>query len=172
VDNVALVFLIRDELGGGAAAYGTAMAIFGVGMVSATALVARNSARWRSERLLTGSFLSTGVSTAMLAAAPSVPFVYAAQFVGGGSNGIDVAAQTTLVQERAPAAMLGRMSGALNTAVAVGFLIAYLGGGLLVDITSPRTAFWIAAAGTFAAVFVLRPVWRSAPPRAQTSPQP
>jgi MFS family permease len=59
--------------------------------------------------------------------------------------------------------MLGRMSGALNSAVAVGFLVAYLGGGALVEATSPRTAFLIAAVGTAVATLVIRPVWRSEP---------
>lgn len=172
VDNVALVFLVRDSLGGGSVAYGVAMAVFGIGMVSGSALIARHSTRWRAERLLSGTFAATGAGTAILAGAPTLGFVYPAQFIGGAANGIDVAAQTTLVQQRAPASMLGRLSGAINSAVAVGFLVAYLGGGALVDATSPRTAFWVAAVGTFAAVFVLTPVWRSAPPPAPTSRRP
>jgi MFS family permease len=96
-----------------------------------------------------------------LGLAPSLAFVYPAQFVGGAANGVDVAAQTTLVQQRTPPAMLGRMSGALNSAVAVGFLVAYLGGGTLVELTSPRTAFLIAAVGTLGAVWAARPVWAS-----------
>jgi MFS family permease len=163
VDNVAMVFLVRDTLGGGAAAYGAAMAVFGVGMVTGSALVVRYT-KWRAERLLLGSFLSTSASMVALGSAPTLAAVYPAQFVGGIGNGIDVAAQTTLVQRRTPPAMLGRMSGALNSAVAVGFLVAYLGGGTLVELTSPRTAFYVAAAGTLAAVAVARPVWRTPTP--------
>jgi hypothetical protein len=64
--------------------------------------------------------------------------------------------------------MLGRMAGAMNAAVAVGFLVAYIGGGALVQATSPRTAFLIAAAGTMGAVFVIRPIWSSVPATAST----
>jgi hypothetical protein len=53
------------------------------------------------------------------------------------------------------------MSGALNSAVAVGFLFAYLGGGALVEATSPRIAFLIAAIGSLGAIVVARPVWRA-----------
>jgi MFS family permease len=158
VDNVALVFLVRDTLGGGAAAYGSAMAVFGVGMVVGSAVLVRY-ANWRAERLLLGSFIATAGGTAGLALAPSLAFVYPAQFVGGAANGVDVAAQTTLVQQRTPPAMLGRMSGAVNSAVAVGFLVAYIGGGALVELTSPRTALLIAAVGTLGAVAVSKPVW-------------
>jgi MFS family permease len=158
VDNVALVFLVRDTLGGGPAAYGAAMAVFGIGMVVGSAVLVRY-ANWRAERLLLGSFLATAGGTAGLAAAPSLAFAYPAQLVGGAANGVDVAAQTTLVQQRTPPAMLGRMSGAVNSAVAVGFLVAYLGGGTLVELTSPRAAFLVAAIGTLGAVAVAKPVW-------------
>jgi MFS family permease len=162
VDNVALVFLVRETLGGGPAAYGAAMAAFGVGMVAGSALLVRYS-NWRAERMLLGSFVMTAGSAAMLGVAPSLAAVFPAQVLGGMGNGIDVAAQTTLVQRRAPASMLGRMSGALNSGVAVGFLVAYLGGGALVDVTSPRTAFLVAAVGTLLALVVAAPVWRSVP---------
>jgi MFS family permease len=162
VDNVALVFLVRDTLGGGAAAYGAAMAVFGVGMVTGSVLIVRH-AQWRAERTLLASFTLTAGCAAGLSVAPSLAFVYPAQLAGGIGNGFDVAAQTTLVQRRTPPSMLGRMSGAVNSAVAVGFLIAYLGGGALVDATSPRTAFMVAAIGTLGALFVARPVWQRAP---------
>ena len=160
VDNVALVFLVRDTLGGGPAAYGAAMAVFGVGMVTGSALVIRYS-RWRAERILVGSFALTAGNATILALAPSLAAVYPAQLIGGMGNGMDVAAQTTLVQRRTPASMLGRMAGALNSGVAVGFLVAYLGGGALVDLTSPRVAFLVAAVGSLLAIAVARPVWRS-----------
>jgi MFS family permease len=162
IDNVALVFLVRDTLGGGSAAYGAAMAVFGVGMVTGSALVVRYR-NWRAERMLLGSFTLTAGSAAMLGLAPSLAAVYPAQLLGGMGNGLDVAAQTTLIQRRTPPSMLGRMSGAGNSGVAVGFLVAYLGGGALVDATSPRTAFLVAAAGSLLAIVVARPVWRSVP---------
>ena len=159
VDNVALVFLVRDTLGGGSAAYGAAMALFGLGMVAGSALIVRHQ-EWRADRMLLGSFSLTAAGSATLSVAPSLAVIYPAQVVGGIGNGFDVAAQNTLVQRRTPPSMLGRMSGAVNSAVAFGFLVAYLGGGVLVDATSPRIAFAVAAAGTVAAIFVASPVWR------------
>lgn len=162
IDNVALVFLVRDDLGQGSAAYGIAMAVFGVGMVAGSLLVTRYR-NWRAERVLAVSVAGTAASTAMLGVGQSMAVVYPAQLIGGASNGLDVAAQTTIVQRITPPAMLGRMSGAVNSGVAVGFLVAYLGGGALVDATSPRTAFLGAGVGTAMALIVLRPVWRSEP---------
>jgi MFS family permease len=162
VDNVALVFLVRDTLDGGAGAYGAAMAVFGAGMVLGSALIIRNPG-WRPERILLGSFSLTAACAGTLSVAPSLAVVFPAQLAGGAGNGFDVAAQTTLVQRRTPPSMLGRMSGAFNSAIAVGFLVAYLGGGALVDATSPRTAFAVAAVGTVGAIVVARPVWSAAP---------
>jgi MFS family permease len=160
VDNVALVFLVKDTLGAGSGAYGAAMTAFGVGMVAGSLLMLRRP-NWRPERVLFGSFLATAASVAALSVARSMAIVYPAQVVGGAGNGLDVAAQTTIVQQRTPTAMLGRMAGAMNSAVAVGFLVAYLGGGALVEATSPRIAFLVAAIGTLGAVVVARPVWRA-----------
>jgi MFS family permease len=160
VDNVAMVFLVKDTLGASSGAYGAAMAAFGIGMVGGSLLVVRHP-EWRPERILLGSFAATSASTGALSVAPSMAVVYPAQVVGGAANGLDVAAQTTLVQRRTPPAMLGRMSGAVNSGVAVGFLVSYLGGGTLVEVTSPRTAFLVATIGTLGALWVARPVWRA-----------
>ena len=48
---------MRDTLGGGAAAYGAAMAVFGVGMVTGSALIVRYK-NWRAERMVLSSFAS------------------------------------------------------------------------------------------------------------------
>ena len=167
VDNVATVFLVRDTLGQSGAAYGLAMTVFGIGMVAGSALVVRYT-EWRAERMMLGTYLATAASATLLGIAPSMAIVYPAQLIGGAANGMDVAAQTTLTQRRTPVSMLGRMAGAMNSAVAVGFLVAYIGGGALVQATSPRTAFLIAAAGTMGAVFVIRPIWSSVPATAST----
>lgn len=167
VDNVATVFLVRDTLGQSGAAYGLAMTVFGIGMVAGSALVVRYT-EWRAERMMLGTYLATTASATLLGIAASMAIVYPAQLIGGAANGMDVAAQTTLTQRRTPVSMLGRMAGAMNSAVALGFLIAYIGGGALVQATSPRTAFLVAAAGTMGAVFVIRPIWSSVPATAST----
>jgi MFS family permease len=171
VDNVAIVYLVRDELGGSATTYGIALAVFAVGMVVGSALMIRFQ-HWSAERALFGGVVATIAGTAGLAAAPTMAAVYPAQIAGGMGNGLEVAAQNTIIQRRTPDSMLGRISGAVNSAVAVGFLFAYLGGGAIVDATSPRTALYIAAAGTCLSLVVLIPLWRTAPTPAQSSHRP
>jgi MFS family permease len=157
VDNVALVFLVRDTLGGGAFAYGAAMALFGVGMLLATALLFRFR-DWPVERVVFGGTAATATGTTLTGLAPTLGVVYGTQVVSGAGNGLELAAGNTLIQRRTPPAMLGRMSGASLTCVAIGFLVAYIGGGALVDATSPRTTFVVAGIGSASALWVLRPV--------------
>jgi MFS family permease len=157
VDNVALVFLVRETLGGGSFAFGAAMAAFGVGMLLATAVLVRFP-RWPAERLAFGGTAATAAGTTLTGLSPSLGAVYPAQAVAGLGNGIELAAGNTLIQRRTPPAMVGRISGALQMGVASGFLVAYLGGGALIDATSPRTAFLVAGGGSALALLVLRPV--------------
>ena len=161
VDNVAIVFLVRDTLGGGSASYGAAMAVFGAGMVAGSALLVRYRSL-RPERMMFGSAAVTAAATAALGVAPSLAYVYPAQLMGGFGNGVENASQSTLIQRLAPPGMLGRLAGTSQTAVAVGFLVSYIGGAALVDATSPRTAFLVAGAGTLLSLFALLPLLRSA----------
>ncbi len=160
IDNVALVFLIRSTLGGGSAAYGAAAAVFGLGMLIGTGLIMR-SARLSAERLFAGSIVATAAGTAGLGVVPTLAAVYPVQIIGGIGNGVDVATGNTLLQRHAPPAMLGRIMGSSQVATSLGFLVAYLGGGALVDATSPRTAFVIAGVGTLTALLALGPVVRN-----------
>jgi hypothetical protein len=142
VDNVALVFLVRETLGGGSFAFGAAMAAFGVGMLLATAVLVRFP-RWPAERLAFGGTAATAAGTTLTGLSPSLGAVYPAQAVAGLGNGIELAAGNTLIQRRTPPAMVGRISGALQMGV---------------DATSPRTAFLVAGGGSALALLVLRPV--------------
>jgi len=165
LDNVALVFLVRNTLHHGATAYGLALGIFGIGMLLATVLIVRNSS-WRAERLLFFSIIATALGTFGLGVAPTIGVVFVAMIIGGMGNGVDVAAGNTLIQSHSPPSMLGRISGASAAGTSIGFLVAYLGGGALVDATSPRTAFLVAAAGTLTALLAVAPMARTRVPAA------
>jgi predicted MFS family arabinose efflux permease len=140
------------------------MAAFGIGMFLATALLVRFT-RWRVEQTIFAGTAATAAGTLLTGLAPTLGAVYPAQVVGGAGNGIEVAAGSTLIQRHTPRAMVGRMSGALQTCVAIGFLVAYLGGGALVAATSPRTTFLVAGTGSLLALVVLRPVLAARPRR-------
>lgn len=151
VDNVALVFLSRDVLGAGPLGFGVVAAAFGIGMLVAS--VALSGGRSRSPRtLFIGGWLLTAAGTLLTGLSPLVWLAAIAQATGGAGNGADNVASDTLIQRSVPREMLGRVFGVTTTAAVVGGGIAYTAGGPLLDATSPRFVFLVAAAGVMAVV--------------------
>lgn len=146
IDNVALVFLVRDTLGGPGAAYGVVSACFGVGMLVASLTIARGTGRTPARLYLLGLLLST-VGALLTGLAPALAAAALVQLVSGSGNGVEIVASETMLHQRVPRAMLGRVAGLLSTATAAGIAISMALGGFLVDATSPRVAFFVAAAG-------------------------
>ena len=106
IDNVALVFLVRDTLGGGSAAYGAVSAIFGAGMLIGSVGVMR----WlrTPPTLLFGLALAlSSVGTLATGIAPGILLVAVAQLAAGGGNGIEIVASETISSSTSPATCSG-----------------------------------------------------------------
>jgi MFS family permease len=146
IDDVALVFLATDTLGGGGGAVGLLLAAVGIGLLAGYALLARARRRLPMTTLLLAGFAVSSAGNLLTGLAWAVAAAFAVQAVRGlGIAALDVAA-TTLVQRTAPPHLLGRMFGTLDAGIGVAAAFAYLFGGLLLDRTTPRVAFL--AAGT------------------------
>jgi MFS family permease len=165
VDNVAAVFLVRETLGGSAFVYGLIEAVFGVGMLAGSIWILRGSGGgWAASRLY---LLSCGISSLASAGsgiAPSLAVLAPVQAVAGSGNGIEIVASETIIQQRVPRGMIGRVYGFTSSATSLGLGIAMALGGLLVDATSPRTTFLIAAAGGLLVTIAVAPTLLRAPP--------
>ena len=157
IDNVALVFLVRDTLGGGSAAYGVISAIFGVGMLLGSVGVMRRTADAPRPCSTCSRSASARSAPWRPGLAPGIALVALAQFASGGGNGIEIVASETIFQQHVPRHLLGRVYGLTATAVAVGSGIAMALGGFLVDATSPRVAFLVAGAGGLLVTAVAAP---------------
>jgi predicted MFS family arabinose efflux permease len=157
LDNVALVFLVRDTLGGSAASYGLVSATFGIGMLAASLTIARGSRFPAAHLFLISLLFSTG-GTLLTGLAPAIAAVVVAQLVSGSGNGIDIVATETVLHQQVPRRMLGRVAGLLATATSAGMAISMGLGGVIVDATSPRAAFLIAAAGGAVVMVAAAPV--------------
>ncbi|MDQ3988410.1 MAG: MFS transporter [Actinomycetota bacterium] len=160
VDDVALVFLATDSLGGGQSAVALLLAAVGIGLLVGYLLLARGAGRLP---MVAAFLVGLGVSSAGnllsgLAWAVGVAFVLQA-VRGVGIAAMDVGA-TTLLQRLVPPAMLGRVFGNLYGAIGVAAALSYLLGGFLLDLTSPRVTLVAAGAGgllaTLATAVVLR----------------
>jgi MFS family permease len=157
VDNVALVFLVRETLGGSAFAYGLIEAVFGVGMLAGSFWILRGAGGWAAPRLyLLACSLS---STASLGSglAPSLAVLAPIEAIAGSGNGIEIVASETLIQQRVPRGLIGRVYGFTSSLTSLGIGIAMAGGGLLVDATSPRATFLIAGSGALVVTLTIAP---------------
>ncbi len=174
VDNVALVFLVRETLGGSAVAYGVIEAVFGVGMIVGTVWILRGrGGGWLATRLyifacglsVTGSFGG--------AIAPSVGVLAPFEAIAGAGNGIEVVAMETIIQQRVPRGMIGRVYGFISSATSLGLGVSMGLGGVLVDATSPRFAFLVASIGGLLTVIAVAPTMLRAPaPASAATPDP
>jgi MFS family permease len=69
----------------------------------------------------------------------------------------------TIVQQRVPRGMIGRVYGFTSSATSLGLGIAMALGGFLVDATSPRTTFLIASIGGLLVILAVAPTMLRAP---------
>lgn len=147
VDNVALVFLVRDTLGGGPASFGFVSAAYGVGMIVASTGLSIRRGSFTLTTLLVMAWLTTAIGALGTGIAPLVAVAALAQSIGGFGNGLENVTADTLIQQAVPREMLGRVFGLVATAAFGGSTLAYAAGGPLLDATSPRAVFLIAGAG-------------------------
>ncbi|MGZ5318549.1 MAG: MFS transporter [Actinomycetota bacterium] len=154
-DNIALVFLVRETLGGGPFAFGLVSAVFGMGMIAASAGLSIRRTSFAVTTLLVAAWLMSGVATIATGIAPLIAIAALAQGVGGFGNGLQNVAADTLIQRAVPQEMLGRVFGVVSTAAFAGSTLAYAAGGVVLDLTSPRTVFLMAGSGILAVTAVM-----------------
>jgi MFS family permease len=155
VDDVALVFLVRETLNRGSLVFGLVGGAYGVGMLAGSLGLS-----WRGTATAAGSlfvigWILSGVGTILTGVAPLVVVAALGQAVAGIGNGVGNIATDTLIQRAVPREMLGRIFGLVATAPFAGSTLAYAAGGILLDLTSPRTVFLIGGVGV---LVVLVPV--------------
>lgn len=173
VDNVALVFLVRDVLHTNALGFGIVAAAFGVGMlVASIGLTSRRSISNPALLVLLGWLLS-GIGTLATGLAPNVIAAGGMQAMAGVGNGFDNVATPTLIQRLVPPAMLGRVFGLFGTAAFAGSTLAYVLAGVLLDATSPRATLIVGGIGAIASVLLIGPLlWRAIHQISDPAPSP
>ena len=155
LDDVALVFLVRDTLGGNALAYGLVTGAYGVGMLAGSLGLSWKGTAAAAGTVFLLGWVAGGIGAVLTGIAPLIAVVAVGQAIAGVGNAVEVVAMDTLVQQAVPRQMLGRVFGLVGTAAPAGHSLAFAGGGFLVDATSPRIVFLIAGLGV---LLVLVPV--------------
>jgi MFS family permease len=156
---IALVFIqaagpievvyVKSTLHGGDRGYGLFVTAWGAGAVLASVLFARSPRRGLSATLVAG-ILALGAAFVGISLAPSLALACAAAFLGGAGNGLVLPALISLVQRLTPQELHGRMMGAVESITALSLAIALPLGGVLVAISSTRTAFLVIGLGALA----------------------
>lgn len=153
LDNVALVFLARDELNAGATGFGVLAAAFGAAMVLASLFLVRPAEGRRPSRVLLLGWFLTGTGLFLTGLAPVLALAVLSQAVGGVGNGFANVAEDTLVQHTVEQRFLGRVHGAVGSAAFLGSTLSYLlGGFLFAELLTPRQMFLVAGGGVVAVV--------------------
>jgi MFS family permease len=157
IDNVALVFLVKDTLHGSGFEYGLTVAVFGAGMITASLLLVPLARRVRPQRLLAFGVAASAVGTAGTGLAGVIGLAMLGQGMAGAGNSSELVASDTLVQQLVPQHLLGRVFGTISTGAQIGSAIAYVVAGPLISWTDPRTALVIAGLGTVFGLVAIRP---------------
>ncbi|MET1006488.1 MAG: MFS transporter [Propionibacteriaceae bacterium] len=162
VDDVAVIFLVRDSLTASPSAAALALAGVGIGLLAGFAVIARQHRLSMVVLFVVGLALNsagnllTGLSWA-------VAMVLALQIIRGvGIAGMDVGS-STLLQTTVPTELTGRVFGNLYGLVGISAGLSYVLGGLLLNATSPRTTFLVAGGGGLIAAALTG--WRLSRPR-------
>lgn len=171
VDDVALVFLARDELGAGALGYGALASIYGVGF-AAGSIAFRRARLGRAETAFVAGLFLTGVGGLLTGLAPAFAVAALTQAVAGSGNGLDVVATDTLVQREIPRSHRGRVFGVVAATTLLGAAIGRGAGGIVVDLTSARATFIIGGSGVLLVTLLTLALFRRATHTAPDEPAP
>ncbi|WP_078510540.1 MFS transporter [Streptomyces himastatinicus] len=162
LDNVALVLLASDVLDAGPLGFGLLGTASGVAMVAASLWLTRSATTFSPATIMAGGWIITGAGLAATGLSPVLAVAVAAQGVAGMGNSLAMVGEETLLQKSVPAAMLGRVGGAVSSAAFAGSALAYAAGGYLASVLSPRTVLIIAGTGLMAVTAACVPALRVA----------
>jgi MFS family permease len=160
----AEVFLSKDTFEAGDAGYGLLVGLYGGGMIVGSGLIAALGDRASLVRLY---FLGIAISVlALVGAGLSPTFVLAlgALTLAGFAGGLDNVTTDTILQKRVPDAFLGRVFSVRFLGFSVGEVLAYSGGGVIVDAFGARSTYLLAGAATATAGLVVLLFLTVAPP--------
>ena len=147
IDDVALVFLAGDVLGGSTAQTGLLYAAVGLGLLAGFVVLSASRVRVPMMPLLITGLAVSSAGNLFTGLAWAITVAFALQTVRGiGIAAVDVAV-TTVLQRAVPPEMLGRVFGNVYAAVGLAAGLSYVLGGLALNLTSARVVFVVAGAG-------------------------
>lgn len=171
IDDVAVVYLVKDTLHAPESTVGLLLGGVGVGLLIGYLLLARYSRIASMTMLLLAGFAISSVGNLLTGVAWAVAAAFLLQTVRGlGLAAMDVASNT-LIQRLVPTRLLGRVFGNMYGAIGVAAAVSYIGGGLLLDATNAPVTFIVAGAGgTIATIIAALTLPRALRAKRRTDP--
>jgi hypothetical protein len=164
VEPVEVLF-VKSTLNAGDRGFGFLTAAWGVGMVLGSLVFARSVQR-PLRPMLTWGTLAVGAAYIGFSVSPTLAVACGAAVVGGTGNGVQWAALISSVQHLTPRELLSRLMGTVEGIGALCPAVGFVLGGVLAQLTSPRTAMlWIGIAAALCTGLFLRVTWREPAPR-------
>jgi MFS family permease len=150
MDNVAEVFFAKRVLRAGSAGYGGLVAAWTFGIAAGAILTAKAVKASRvAPAILLGAMVG-GAAVLVAAGFPMLPLALAMFAVGGIANGVDLVAMRSLIHQRVPSQLQGRVFSAYYATVNLGQIVALTIGGALLELMGARGAMMVAGAGALA----------------------
>ena len=170
--EVLLPYIIRNDLGGDAATFGTVLAAGGLGSIAAALLLSRTGAPRRHVTFMWCGWAVGGALDIGLAVAASAWQMCAISFVSFGLSTAGMIVWNTLMNTRVPAEMLGRVS-SVDWFVSIGLTpVSFALTGPVSEWLGARTTLGVAGAvGLTTILFLLIPGMRDPEQRPLPGPR-
>lgn len=167
VDDVAVLFLVRDSFHANVSVAGYLYGAVGLGLLAGYLILSRRQTRTPVIALFLLGCAASSMGNLLTGLAWTLAVAFVLQLVRGvGLSALDIGVNT-LVQRQVPAAMTGRVFGTLYGAVGAAAAISYLAGAVLLETTGPRVTFVIAGGvGLLCTIATAAIISRQPPPTA------
>jgi MFS family permease len=152
--NVAELPLIVDDLGATEAAYSTAVAVAGVGVVFGSLAGSAGGALLKLRQRYLIGLLIMGVGTLSFGLAPSIAVVFMTFLFSGFGNGMMLVYERLIVQTTVPDLITARVFGVKDALTAWAFALSFVAAGALVSAAGARPVTVGAGVGLLAVTVV------------------
>jgi MFS family permease len=151
----AEVFLAKGTFDAGNAGYGLLVGLYGGGMVLGSALMVALGDRVRLLPLYFSGVFTMALALVGTSLSPTFVLALGALVVVGIANGTENVTTDTILQNRVPDALLGRVFSVRFLGLSVGEILAYGVGGAVVDTSGARFTYLLAGVATAVAGLVI-----------------
>lgn len=142
---------VVDDLGGSAGAIGALASLWGLGMVLGSTVAVAAGSRWSLEKVLVASVTVLALCILGSSWIALLAPVAALWLVAGSANALGSVAYESLLQQRTPDHLRGRVFGAAEAVLDVTYLVGALAAGALGALVGSRVGVGVAGAAVLVA---------------------